>query len=399
MFGSWVLDVAIGLIVVFILFATICASVREGLEAWMKTRAAFLERGIRELLNDKDGTGLNRHLYEHPLIYPLFSGEYKASTQRTNPSLLDRGKNLPSYIPAQNFALALMDIVARGPVARLPAAGGTAALPATLTDGQPLSLDTLRARLGTIANGPVERALMNAFDTAEGDLDRARRNIEQWFDSTMERVSGWYRRKTNLVVFLLGLALAAALNIDTLAIAGHLYRNDSSRNALVALAVDAQTNPAVLNGPLTDRIKSSALFDERLQLPIGWSRTVYATPWYLMIAGWLLTAFAATLGAPFWFDVLNKVMTVRSTIASGKKTGTQESADPVAGSPTPVVRKPVTPGQRMAWAPAAPTLERRQTVQIPFDPETATTDVDGCGHADAPVTDDKDLPPAQGGIK
>jgi hypothetical protein len=62
MFGSWVLDVAIGLVVVFILFATICATVREGLDAWFKTRAAFLERGIRELLNDREGQGLSKDL-------------------------------------------------------------------------------------------------------------------------------------------------------------------------------------------------------------------------------------------------------------------------------------------------------------------------------------------------
>jgi len=33
-----------------------------------------------------------------------------------------------------------------------------------------------------------------------------------------------------------------------------------------------------------------------------------------MILGWLITALAISLGAPFWFDLLNKLMTLRGSI-------------------------------------------------------------------------------------
>ena len=115
MFGSAALEVLIGLIFIFILVSIICSAVREAMEAWLKTRAAYLEHAIRELLNYKDGTGLAKSLYEHPLVYSLFSGNYKPGKQEERPAILANGDNLPSYIPFRNFALALMDITARGP--------------------------------------------------------------------------------------------------------------------------------------------------------------------------------------------------------------------------------------------------------------------------------------------
>ena len=120
MFGSWVLEVAIGLIFVFFLFSTVCAAVREGIESWTKTRAAYLERGIRELLNDVEAKGLARTFYEHPLIFSLYGGDYVPGKPGDKPATLAHGKTLPSYIPAKNFASALIDIAARGPCPTSP---------------------------------------------------------------------------------------------------------------------------------------------------------------------------------------------------------------------------------------------------------------------------------------
>ena len=41
MLGSEILDVAIGLVFVYIVVSVICTAVREGIEAWLKTRAAY----------------------------------------------------------------------------------------------------------------------------------------------------------------------------------------------------------------------------------------------------------------------------------------------------------------------------------------------------------------------
>src|SRR4051812_32756101 len=102
MFGSRILEVAIGILCVFLLVSIICTAVREGLDGWLKTRAAFLEMGIRELLHDRDAVGLARTFYTHPLISGLYSGTFRPRDATAHPSALARGKGLPSYIPARN---------------------------------------------------------------------------------------------------------------------------------------------------------------------------------------------------------------------------------------------------------------------------------------------------------
>ena len=115
MWGSAVLEVVIGIAFVYALVSTLCTAVREGIDAWLKTRAAYLEHGIRQLLDDAQGKGLAAALYGHPLIASLYQGQYEAG-QKSSASTFARGRGKPSYIPARNFAAALLDIAARGPL-------------------------------------------------------------------------------------------------------------------------------------------------------------------------------------------------------------------------------------------------------------------------------------------
>src|SRR5690348_10762127 len=112
--GLNMLDVAIGLIIVYIVLSLLCSSVNEGLETFLKNRSRQLERGIREILDDPDGTKVTHQLYNHPLVTSLFQGRYEASslrdTRRGSGKIYGK-TNLPSYIPAANFALAMLDIV------------------------------------------------------------------------------------------------------------------------------------------------------------------------------------------------------------------------------------------------------------------------------------------------
>src|SRR5262245_45439955 len=112
MFGSAILEVAIGLIFIYLLVSVTCSAVRETVEALLKTRAAYLEYGIRRILHDPEAQGIAKSLYNHPLVFALFTGEYKPIASDKRWQIF--GRNLPSYIPAKNFALALMDLAARG---------------------------------------------------------------------------------------------------------------------------------------------------------------------------------------------------------------------------------------------------------------------------------------------
>jgi hypothetical protein len=355
MFGSVILDVAIGLILVYLLMSLLCSTIREGLEGMLKTRSVHLERGIRELLHDPSGTTLASDVYNHPLVQSLYKGEYNPSLIRTrrkkdgtveHHAVPARG-HLPSYIPSANFALALLDVVARGP---------SSADPGTATGNAPvLTLAGIRARIGGIQNPPVQRALLAAIDTANGDLTRAQKNVEAWFDSSMDRVSGWYKRRTQVMLFLIGLVTAVVLNVDSFGIAQFLYRHKPARDALVAQAAAVSQDTSFLTQPQSmEQIHASI---DGLRLPIGWThgppgelhrlspvgRSMHGhESWIEWLAellgasgGWLMTAFAVSFGAPFWFDVLNKVMVVRSTVKPHEKSPEESSEDRQAKNAAP----------------------------------------------------------------
>jgi len=257
MLGLEILDVAIGIIFVYLLVSIVCASIREGLAAWLKTRAAYLECGIRELLHDKMGAGLATAFYTHPLIYSLFSGGYSPRTAYKYPSLFAKGGELPSYIPARNFALALMDIAARGPETDAVSSSPNAPV---------ISLDSIRTNIGNLKNPPIQRLLLTMLDSAQEDLDKLRENLEAWYNSAMERISGSYKRSTQSIIFWIALFVAAGLNINSITIADFLYRNDSARAALVARAQVAVGDKEFLNRNY-EAVKKDL---EALTLPIGW---------------------------------------------------------------------------------------------------------------------------------
>jgi hypothetical protein len=310
--NSAALDVAIGLILVYLVLSLVSSAVNEIFEGFLKHRAIDLERGLRELLADKDGTGLCKRLYEHPLVFGLFQGSYNPATP----------KNLPSYIPSRNFALAIMDIV-------LPAAEGkpSGAEGAQAPIGTPpTSVKSLRDAVAAMqGNESVRRALLTLIDSAGNDMVQARANIEQWFNSSMDRVSGWYKRRKQKIIVVIGLVIAAVMNVSTLTVAKTLWTNQTLRDSLSKVAQDyvQQVDTATTAGATPElRLKQNVHELQNVGLPIGWTKEElnFANvqqdlgAWAERLLGWLLTTCAISLGAPFWFDLLNKISIVRATV-------------------------------------------------------------------------------------
>ena len=86
MFGSVVLDVAIGLMLLFLFASLICAAIREAIETVLNARSADLEQGLRDMLDPPGAHANTEALYAHPLIYPLYRGDYRPSLLRTRRS-------------------------------------------------------------------------------------------------------------------------------------------------------------------------------------------------------------------------------------------------------------------------------------------------------------------------
>ena len=226
------LEVAIGLSFIFFLSSLVLASIHEMLETLLKARAKYLWNGIIELLNDPDTANSGRNvaikLYLHPLIQGLMRGNIN------DKNLFSK---LPSYIPTRSFALALLDQAAQGKLTENTQTNRT--LPAALSP-----LQQLRLAVEGIENSQVRTALAQAIDTASGDFATAQSNVEHWFDSAMDRVSGWYKRRSQWIVFILGLAMAICLNVNTLTIAESLSTSAALRQAVVEEAASMEHNAA-----------------------------------------------------------------------------------------------------------------------------------------------------------
>jgi DNA repair exonuclease SbcCD ATPase subunit len=356
MFNSGILDVVIGVVVVYLQLALVCTAVSEFVAMALRKRAKELEKGIRGLLTNPE---LVAKFYEHPLIKGLRPDERK-----------------PSYIPSRTFSLALLDIVRRpsfdGAVtaatqaatnkaevqsraqaaveaankllaeaaqvlkdsdaavttatqAEKPAAlkkaqdvaNQEAAAKAQVIDAQTKLDAAVKAKTDALAflaqvtkdvaeakqaeaaaktaedaadkaakekkpdadalqtaataarkkaNEAAEKlapnasslltearanvagfqsdivppqlktALLALMDNAGTNLNKVQANVEQWFDDAMDRVSGAYKRKSQVFVVIIAVLMTVLANVDTLQVADSLSHDKAVRDSLVAAA-------------------------------------------------------------------------------------------------------------------------------------------------------------------
>lgn len=321
------LDVAIGLIFVYLLMSLICTTINEWIASFLQWRGKTLRDGIGVLLSGdvrREGqvSKMVERIYRHPLIEALYKGD-----------------RLPSYIPARTFALALVENVARNGKQE----GGEA---------EPL-MDRFHQGLSEMGDSHLARSLRSLIRPDDGSkqtLDEALGQIERWFDDTMDRTRGWYQRRSQKISLLLAVAVTVTINADSLQIAHKLWTNRALREQVVAEAKacaekaqgGSQTDYEYTDpdnpdpAPPVEQIRSACVdpqrSDELLGQVTGWetdgrkwnemrkaatSGLETLWPWlgWLLwnhLAGWLITAIALTLGAQFWFERLKDFIKLRS---------------------------------------------------------------------------------------
>ncbi|HLK88366.1 MAG TPA: hypothetical protein VKZ18_00650 [Polyangia bacterium] len=274
MFNSTVLDVALGLVFCWGAVALIASSVYEAIASMLKLRANDLLDGVKELLNDKDFTGLAQAVYRSALVNPRDPGTAQGQGQLTAK---------PSYIDPMQFAQALIEAI----------------------QGAPDAAAELKAKIDALPDKQLQAMLLGMYARAGGKVEELQRQLASWYSAAMERVSGVYKRKAQLFSFLIALLVAGVLNIDSIHLCSALWGH-----------------PADVAGLATAPDTTKALQDLR-QLPIGWVvqaapdaqggpaqlRTAAFGP--LTLLGWLATACSALFGAPFWFGLLQRLVNVR----------------------------------------------------------------------------------------
>jgi len=236
---------------------------------------------------------------------------------KSHPLMTNVPSNLPAYISGKTFAVVLLSVLRDG--------------------AQYGPLANVESTINKLPDGDFKKLLQTYLIDSGRDLDKFRASIENWFDAAMDRLSGIYKRVAQCALLVIGGILAVALNVNAVHLATVLWTTDPS--ALSALAdIAAQVNAegnALDMSTVTDNLNQL----QKLGLPLGWPHRpdlgglispAYwkAHGWHFIgyhVAGWVVTMVAVSFGAPFWFDLIQKLVNLRS---AGPKPGSADSATP-----------------------------------------------------------------------
>lgn len=425
MFNNVILDLFIGLLFIFLLYSLLASIVQEFIAHRMNLRARMLQKAIRKMLEDQasvTGTPWQRSTFYNyfgeiwenirRFFRPFREHEKLIKKFYDHPSVKylgeDKSYSKPAYLQPHNFSNTLIQLL------REKKYDGSKNNEAELIKNA-LDNNTLQINQETLSH------LRDLFADARQDAFQFRQRLEQWYDETMQRTSGWYKRQNSMILVLIGFAIAWVFNVDTIAIAKILSKDKKAREQLVEMAISRkdsygaiidsiEVRKSVDTAVLTPNAKDSTVIDttyikgreavvqekataygdryfdstyNQLKQDAGLAQTIlglsivvpdsiekahiksldsinyiidsldkkidsaktdaekkelkakkkeqktarcklneeykdiylthpYQKKGWLKVLGWLLTAWAISLGAPFWFDLLNRFIQLRS---------------------------------------------------------------------------------------
>jgi hypothetical protein len=186
------------------------------------------------------------------------------------------------------------------------------------------------------------------------EMELVRKNIEEWFNNAMNRLTGWYKRRCLITTLLVGIILAFMVNVDSVNLISRLWREPDLRMAILSNIANILTQ----NNTNTLDVGQLSIIQQQfssITLPVGWlgspisltgspltnisnvctffpqqENEIYGilisgqcypiinspqltdlTGWFIKLIGILLSGIAASPGASFWFDMLKKIINVR----------------------------------------------------------------------------------------
>jgi hypothetical protein len=304
------IDVAIALILMYLVLSLIVTVANEQIATALDLRAVTLKSALTQLI---DHDPLRGEFENHGLIAGV-NAAVSVDKSSVVFRLLARLCQMiwrfqkapdgphPSYLSGKTFALALLG---------------------SLDPTKPVLLYTdIENAIRQMPDCNIRDTLLAQLATANKDIEKLRDNIAAWFDSAMDRVSGVYKRNLKRISFTVGLLLVLAVNADTVRVSTALWNDASLRAGMVEKASALASDKANAGASDHDAIQKIKEFQSELRpIPLGWSYAAIPaslTPslaWAFIskIVGLLLTAFAISLGAPFWFDLLGMFVHIRGT--------------------------------------------------------------------------------------
>ena len=306
------LDVAIGLFFIYLILSLLVSGIQELIATVLEWRAKQLKEAIQIILGDneandpsaKQAQKIANELWNHPLIRSL------------NQRKILRGSVGPSYISSKMFAATLLEIIQTD--YDFNASGTIDDIVESIKENKKLDPEIQR-RIYSIA-----LIAQRTASGSENGIKSLEKEIRLWFDQSMERASGVYNRNVKGFTFLIGLVVTLAINADTFYLVQRLNNDAALRSSVNQIATKYV---AENKEPSLDKLNS---YLDNITMPLGWSTmeqfNKQVNPrdpaksklgdWVLgiikLIFGWLLSAGAIAMGAPFWFDLLGKFINVRN---------------------------------------------------------------------------------------
>jgi hypothetical protein len=267
-----VIDVGIGILLMYLLLSLVCTMVNELFSSVLGLRAKTLETGLKGLID-------NDQLFQEFQKHGIIAAQSAAAG----------GK--PSYLAGGAVAAALLD---------------------SLDPNKPLALvSEVVSAAQQLPASNVRDAILTAATTAGDDIDKLRATVAAWFDDSMDRLSGVYKRYLHWLSLVVGIALAIALNADTISVAGTLWQDSDLRGGVAAAAGKFDTSNLSQSSQNLQQIETALR-----PFPLGWSVAAVRDIgfWGLLskVLGLAMTGLALSLGAPFWFDMLSRFVNLRA---------------------------------------------------------------------------------------
>jgi hypothetical protein len=293
-----VLSIIIGIVFVLLLFSMLTSAVVEVYHAFFASRGKHLRETMEIML----GKEMCDKFYAHSYFRQLSSATKPKSS-----------KKLPIWMEKSTFSSVLADIIT--------------------PPGSNLSIPE---RIALIENEDLRKVLDFLWRQSGNRVDVFQQKVEEWFNDVMARAKDWFGDATKWRLFTIGLILAGILNADTIQIYKSLSVNAALRDELVKSAESFTEENTTVAGIDTSKtfeeakqsfVISKDLYIQTVQSPLGLGWTdqgVIPTDWWswlIKLIGWALTGVAVTLGAPFWYDMLRKLLSLKSATGGSSNSG------------------------------------------------------------------------------
>jgi hypothetical protein len=321
MSGLDMLDAFIGLVGIYLTLSLLVTAIGEGISQ----AAGMRGRNLRQVFTGLVGKTHTRELYLHPRIRQLM--QYDAPNSALRKIWLRLGFGLPSYIPADIAIEVLLEQQLGAPLLQLRQS--------------PLEI---QQRLERLPPSSTRSSLLYFWHQASADPQQFQILVQDWFNDRCDRAVGWFKRKLGILQLIIGMGVAIGMNVDSIALYQKLFSDPVARQQAVLLAENLAANPQ-LAAELCREDKSSCMDTMTLKQQLtqtapllGRNADAAVLPSDpLTWIGYLLTAFALSLGAPFWFDILQKLMAVKQKFRPDNHANNEAEAQTSAASVTATV--------------------------------------------------------------